>query len=141
MSSIDEAELSALLDGELSPQRSREVKAALTRDPQLRAQFEKLRAMDERWRSAASTAAFQPQVATGGIARWSSGRQFLPDILGAWTLLALGGLLVLRILPKLTGSVLVSTFLHAVGLAIILAFIVWVLSRTDPRNRGSAALQ
>lgn len=62
MRPVEPAELSALLDGELSPDRADQVRQALATDPTLRRQFERLAALDVRWRSAAELAAFRPHV-------------------------------------------------------------------------------
>jgi anti-sigma factor RsiW len=59
---LDPAELSALIDGELSPDRARVVEAMLARDPALKAEFDALRAQDAGWREAAGDATFVPAV-------------------------------------------------------------------------------
>jgi anti-sigma factor RsiW len=59
---IDPAELSALIDGELPPERARKVEALIAQDPALRAEFETLRGLDARWRANASAALFEPMV-------------------------------------------------------------------------------
>jgi hypothetical protein len=57
---IDPAELSGLLDGELHSVRAAEVQAAIDADPHLAAAFRALGGDDLAWRRAAQTAAFQP---------------------------------------------------------------------------------
>jgi anti-sigma factor RsiW len=59
---IDPAELSALIDGELPPERARAIEALIAGDPALRAEYEGLRALDARWREAAGEAMFMPEV-------------------------------------------------------------------------------
>src|SRR5262245_7220484 len=55
-------ELSALLDGEIDPQREREIRAQREVDPDLRAQFDTLRLRDTQWRTAAAAAGFDPSL-------------------------------------------------------------------------------
>ena len=62
MQPIDPAELSAFLDGELSPARAEEVRAALAQDPIMRQSYEQLVALDARWKAQASAALFVPRV-------------------------------------------------------------------------------
>jgi anti-sigma factor RsiW len=62
---VDPAELSALIDGELPPERAGEVEARLAQDPALRAEYEALRANDARWRQAAGAATFVPTINLG----------------------------------------------------------------------------
>jgi anti-sigma factor RsiW len=64
---IDPAELSALLDGELPPVRAAEVQAAIDADPHLAAAFHALGGDDLAWRRAAQTAAFQPAPVPAAI--------------------------------------------------------------------------
>jgi anti-sigma factor RsiW len=141
MNAIDPAELSALLDGELSPQRAREVEAAIARDPELRAAFGRLRALDARWRSMASTAAFRPEtdLARAALPAGSNVRNLHAlRILGPVSVLALAALLVLRILPKLMDSMLMSTCLHAIALVVVLVCVLRVLSRMDEYDPAAA---
>ncbi|HEY0106440.1 MAG TPA: zf-HC2 domain-containing protein, partial [Rhizomicrobium sp.] len=59
---MNPAELSAYLDGELPPERTREVERLLAADPGLRAELDALRRSDAAFRAAAQTAAFRPPV-------------------------------------------------------------------------------
>lgn len=61
MNGVDPAELSALLDGELPPDREAQVRAAMEADPALRAGYERLSRLDAAWSAAAASAAFRPQ--------------------------------------------------------------------------------
>lgn len=62
MNPVRPEELSALVDGELNPEREREVRAALAESLELRSQFDALSRLDRAWRTAASGAAFDPRV-------------------------------------------------------------------------------
>jgi anti-sigma factor RsiW len=54
MKKVQEEELSALIDGELSPQRAEEVRLMVQADPALRAQFAVLGKFDAQlWRAGA----------------------------------------------------------------------------------------
>lgn len=127
MKPVDPAELSALLDGELSPERSREVEAAIASDPELRAEWEQLRTLDARWRSAAATAAFRPQIvaekASGAAAQTSPGRRLSPA-LDTWFFGVLAGLVIPRFLPKLIDLPLLSISLHAAALVVVVTYVV-----------------
>ena len=123
MSPIDPAELSALLDGELTPSRADEVRAALEHDPALKAEFEQLRQFDDTCRQAASTASFQPLVTIGVQPdAWSWA---VPVMLG-------GAILTVRFLPKMWDLAMLGPLLHIVVLAIVLWWIVRLASRDAP---------
>lgn len=62
MRQVQKEELSALLDGELSPQRAEEVRARIEADPALREQFDALVHLDARLRRAIEQVAFIPNV-------------------------------------------------------------------------------
>jgi anti-sigma factor RsiW len=141
MKPVDPAELSALLDGELSPERSREVEAAIASDPELRTEWEQLRILDARWRSAAATAAFRPQIFAEQACRETGqttpgGR--LSPALDIWFLAVLAGLVIPRFLPKLTDLPLLSIFLHAAALVVV-AMYVGRASATLDCQEGPAA--
>ncbi|GMV97976.1 MAG: zf-HC2 domain-containing protein [Phycisphaerae bacterium] len=133
MNPIEPAELSAYLDGELSPRRAREVESALATDPALRAEYERLAALDASWRDAARAAGFDPPVAVEEA-------QLTPGAWPAWALAGLVALLVIRIVPKFIGPALAGAGLHAAALAVILAWAVVRLGReaddTYPATRG-----
>ncbi|HQR05658.1 MAG TPA: zf-HC2 domain-containing protein [Gemmatales bacterium] len=113
---IDPAELSAYLDGELTPQRLEEVRDALARDQVLRQTFDQLASNDSAWKAQAKTVMFQPRV--------QFARRTSFDWYGKAAIIVLG-LLLLRLALK--------TFppLYAVGFEIILlaAVIGWGLQR------------
>ena len=62
MKPIEPEELSGFLDGELAPERMREVERAVALDAELREQLESLRALDGEWRGLAADAQFTPTV-------------------------------------------------------------------------------
>jgi anti-sigma factor RsiW len=65
MSPLDPAELSALLDGELSPARAEEVRCSIAADPALRAVYDRLVGQDAQWKAGAAQLTFQPQATLG----------------------------------------------------------------------------
>ena len=129
MSPIDPAELSALLDGELSPTRADEVRAALERDPALKAEFERLRQFDDACQQAATAAAFEPRVTLGAQ----------PD---AWSWAApamfAGVLLLVRFVPKMWDLTVLGPLLHVGAFVIVLSCIIRLasvnVSRSVPRT-------
>ena len=62
MTRVDPSELSALLDGELAPERAVEVCQAIAADPELRREYEELARLDGDLRAHAQEAVFQPRV-------------------------------------------------------------------------------
>jgi anti-sigma factor RsiW len=113
---IDPAELSAFLDGELTPNRAEVVQAALARDPVLRQTYERLARFDVDWKARAATTMFQPRVRFN---RASIASSYLA------TASVIIGLLLLRVALKALPPA------YATGLAsILLALVVgWGLRR------------
>jgi anti-sigma factor RsiW len=70
MNDLDPAELSAFLDGELSPARAKEIEALIAADSGVRAAFEQLKRADQRLRSVAEAAAFRPEIHWPAPAGW-----------------------------------------------------------------------
>jgi anti-sigma factor RsiW len=62
MKDVQDHELSGLLDGELSPARALEVRAAIGADPALRSEYESIARLDARLSELAEGAAFAPEV-------------------------------------------------------------------------------
>ena len=62
MNPIQPEELSALIDGELDPQREREIRTELAVNAQLRTELDTLRRLDASVRAAAEKAAFDPSI-------------------------------------------------------------------------------
>lgn len=85
MTQVLPEELSALIDGELDPGRAAEVRRRIEADPDLQAAFDALRVRDERWRTAARTAAFAPEVLpvrTRRSGRWLAGLAVAAALVG-----------------------------------------------------------
>lgn len=138
MSSFDPAELSALLDGELDPERASVVHRAIAGDPALRAEFELLERLDRSVAEAAATAAFQARVVIPkGIPE-----NRLPRSIAASGLL-LAALPVVHFLPKLLDLALpMSMLLHFSTFALVMAWTVRLVMRSDeefPADPGNAA--
>lgn len=110
-------ELSALLDGELDPIRAREVERLVESDPQLRAEFERLGALDRTWAAAARTAAFHPTVSLA----LPAARTRTAVVSGVLAI----GLACLRLVPKWLGPPDFGFGLHVVALAVLLAALLW----------------
>jgi anti-sigma factor RsiW len=60
---MEQAEMSAYLDGELSSERRLEIDAVLERDTHLRAALEALKASHIGWQAAARSVMFTPKIA------------------------------------------------------------------------------
>jgi len=118
MKPIEPAELSGYLDGELEPDRIREVEAALAIDPVLRADYHVLADADRTWKSAANIAAFLPNTQLRPVWSWSLTRS--PSAIAAILVL----LVVLRITPKLGDFVAWGLIVHAAALAVVLPWVV-----------------
>jgi anti-sigma factor RsiW len=124
MKPIEGIELSGYLDGELEPDRAREVEAALERDPVLRAEFEALAEADKEWKSAGRLAGFVPQ------AQLPKKKSLVP----AAVLVLLVGL---RLMPKISDMFAWALVLHATVLAIALPWVVRMAREDIPGSRES----
>jgi anti-sigma factor RsiW len=128
---IDPAELSAFLDGELTPRRADEVQAALARDPVLRQTYERLAKFDVDWKARAATTMFQPR------ARFKSA-----TIGGSYLAMALAiiGLLLLRMtLKALPPSY--ATALASILLALVVGWGLRLIMRATDSDRSLIAAQ
>jgi len=130
MKDVQSEELSALLDGELDAERARQVEMQIAADPTLRMEFEVLRNSDAAWRHAAATAMFAPTVWLPASAR-PLGQISIAVMLA-------GVLIVLRIAPKLMGSLVFGFGLHAVSLSVLLIALVW-LEQAGPTQEHKSA--
>lgn len=114
MKPVDSAELSALLDGELSPGRAAEVRRALAEDSELRTEFENLSAVHSDLIASAEAAKFHPRISLAG-GTWFPAA----GIIGfAVAMLALR--LVVKLIPLGVGAV--------VQLAALTLVLWWVVS-------------
>lgn len=120
MNPIDPAELSAYLDGELSPARAREIETALMSSPALRAALDALTKADETWRTAARSAAFRPVVRLPGAAL--PAKVSISRMAGVVALL-----LAVRFLPKLTGALDWELVANGIALAVVIAWVIHMI--------------
>lgn len=122
MTPVRPEELSALLDGELSADRAREVRTAISQRPALADEWERLAALDRAARLGARSAGFMPEIVLPD-ARPSR----VPPIGVA----ALAGLLVLRLGAKLIGFAPLGWTIETVALGIMLAAVVRLAARDE----------
>jgi len=120
---IEPAELSAFLDGELDPDRAREIATALASDSELREEYGALAKADVVWKAAADSALFKPST------QLSTSKVFASSPLAFAAVLI--ALIALCVTAKL-GTVVVWNFvLHAVALAIALPWIIRMARETQ----------
>lgn len=139
MREVQEEELSALLDGELDPQRVNEVRTLIQSDPGLRMQLDALTKLDARLRRLGKQAAFSPDVSFSaeGVSetpawQWLTGT--------AVVLL----LITVRLLPKLVELSLFGLALQLAACAAMVFIIIRMAreaepSRTPTLGAGGAA--
>jgi anti-sigma factor RsiW len=125
---IDPAELSALIDGELPPERAREVETLIAQNPALRAEYETLRALDARWRANASAALFEPMV------RLPQTPSRIP-VLGAAAVVLV--LFLARLGGKFVDGAAPLLLLNLAALALVAATVVAAARADDPANPAS----
>ena len=132
MKPVDPAEISALLDGELSPERTEEVRRAIAEDSQLRCVFENLSVVHRDLTDSAVAARFQPRISLAKSARFPA-----LGVLGFAV-----AMLVLRLMAKLV-PLGVGVVFQAAALALVLWWVSSCLLRfaLDERRRfaGSEA--
>ncbi len=128
MNTIDPVELSAYLDGELTPERAREVEAALRTSPALRTELDALAEADETWRAAARSAAFRPDVKLRDAV---ASKVSVYRIGGAVTFL-----LAVRIVPKLAGTFDLELIANGIALALV---VIWVIRMAGAGARETNA--
>ena len=119
MKPVSPEEISALLDGELSPDRAEEVRRAMAEDQALREVYRQLADLDRDLNSYAAACQFSPHLA------WPSRSPALDVSLGAVAL----ALLAVRILAK-TLAFGPGLGVQCVALALVVG---WLLCRLLPR--------
>jgi anti-sigma factor RsiW len=113
MKPIEPAEISALLDGELSGQRADEVRRAIAEDESLGQVYEQLAALDGDLKACAAQAAFRPRVSIKA-----------PSPLGVHVLV----MAVLMLLVRLTVRLLPFGLAEVLELAVLALVVGWVLT-------------
>jgi anti-sigma factor RsiW len=116
MKPIDPAEVSALVDGELPPDRAKEVRLAIADDQSLHRVYRELLAMDADLKLAAAQAAFQPRVVLPGAAGNFGAGMFVAGVV----------LVLLRVVMKLTSPELAAG-LATILLAAVIGWVAWFL--------------
>jgi anti-sigma factor RsiW len=116
MKTIEPAELSAYLDGELNSDRASEVSAVIADDPTLRVAFDALATMDAAWKTAAKSAAFTPAIRLPTSRRLTDSRLVLAVVLAL--------LVALRMAPILGEHIEWDLSLHVIALMIVLLVLI-----------------
>jgi anti-sigma factor RsiW len=116
---VEPWELSGLLDGELSPERAAQVRAAIESDPALRQQWETLARLDHQWSDRAAGADFAVRVSLP-IVRWPLAASVLVGVL----------LLVVRFVPKFIAPT-VGLLLQSAVLALLLTCAVVLVNKAE----------
>ncbi len=113
MKPIDRTEISAMLDGELSPERADLVRRALAEDDALRREYEQLAALHADLKAHAQAVMFQPQVS---LPESPSGFRFrVPLVIFVLLLLRV----VLKAIPPVLGS--------GLEIFVLILVITWML--------------
>lgn len=127
MRQVRDEELSALLDGELDPQRAEEVRACIEADPALREQFSALTQLDARLCRAAEQARFMPDITfsaapvrTTAAWQWPAG------------LAAVVALVGIRLLPKLVELPLFGLALQLAACGAIAFIVIRMVREPEP---------
>jgi anti-sigma factor RsiW len=125
MKPVDPAEVSALLDGELSPNRAKEVRCAIAEDSELRRVHEELSAIHRDLMTCAVAARFQPRIS---FVKSTS----FPAV----GILILGlAMLILRLTVKLL-PLGVGVAFQATALVLVLLWVFSCLPRLTRDGRG-----
>ncbi|QPC91899.1 anti-sigma factor [Mesorhizobium sp. INR15] len=112
MNDFDPAELSAFLDGELSPARAGEIEALIATDPGMRSAFEQLKRADQQLKSVADAAAFRPDIHWPRPARWRA---------ESWLALPLAVVMFAWVAGKLDPAMTTALFVNAISLVLFIA--------------------
>ena len=133
MRQVQDEELSALLDGELEPQRAAHVRARIEADPALRKEFGALVRLDAGLRGMAKEAALVPDISFPVNAAGNVSALHWP--VGAAVVLAV---IMIRFLPKLIDSPVFGVGLQVAACAAI-SFII-IKMAMDPDLPQAAAV-
>jgi hypothetical protein len=118
MRPISPEEISALLDGELMPERAEEVRRALAEDERFRQIYEQMAMTDSDLRTFAAACQFQPHISLPSIS----------PVLGFPVYAVALGLLIIRIVAKVL-PLIPGIWLQASVIALV---ITWLLYRLLP---------
>jgi anti-sigma factor RsiW len=122
MSSVRPEELSALIDGELDPQRARVVEARIAVDRALQREFDTLRALDHRWSEAARSSGFPVHVGLTSSMHW---RRCL--LVGAVVIMLLG----VRVAARLIDPWPIALTLQS---AVLVGILFWLTGAARQRD-------
>ena len=127
MTRVQPEELSALIDGELDPQRTLAVEAQIAADPALKREFEDLCALDGRWRDAARSSVFPVRVS--------------PTTSGPWVRYLSMAAVVVVLLSVRAGSRLIDPWPAALTLqcAVLIGIAIWLAAAVRQRESVSRA--
>ena len=124
MKPVDPAEVSALLDGELSPERAEQVRRAIAEDSELRCVFESLSVVQRDLTACAVAARFRPKISLATSTRFPA-----VGVLGF-----AAAMLILRLSVKLV-PLGVGVILQATALALVLWWVSSCLVRLSHDDR------
>jgi anti-sigma factor RsiW len=113
MKPVDPAEVSAMLDGELSPERAEQVRHAIAEDEELRLMFDELSVVDRDLKAHAVAARFRPRISLSKSASFPA-----VGVIG-FTVAVLILRLAVKVLP-----LSLSIWLQAA----VLVFVIWWMS-------------
>ena len=128
MKPIEPEELSALLDGELPPDRADHVRRAMAEDPALRRLCDQLAALDAGLKARASAMVFQPRLNLAEVLAEEG-----TPVLGRALLVGVS-LVLLRLAVRLA-PLAVGAAVHAALLALALAWLLTRLVRATDEDR------
>jgi anti-sigma factor RsiW len=128
MRPVQDEELSALLDGELDPQRAEEVRTLIHADPALREEFGALLRLDARLCNAVEQVAFEPRVTFPAPAVSATRAWHWPAAVSM--VLALVGI---RLLPKLVELSLFGFGIQIMACAAIASLVIRMAREPEPQ--------
>ncbi|MHB8902114.1 MAG: anti-sigma factor family protein [Thermoguttaceae bacterium] len=123
-------EVSALLDGELPPERANEVRLAIANDDHLRQVYQELAETDGRLASLAAACRFEPRISLPPVLE--------PPVLGLPIWAVATGLLIVRIVAKLAPAG-PGLILQAAVIALLAGWLLWRLLPALRADRGLVA--
>ncbi|HEY6456849.1 MAG TPA: hypothetical protein VIY90_16360 [Steroidobacteraceae bacterium] len=125
MKPIDPVELSGFIDGEMTEERSQEIRQLAANTQSLREELESLSRTDSRWCAAARSAAFRVEIRLH--------RERLLAISAVQAALLVAILLAVRFLPKLMHTLSLGLALNGIALAIVIAWVITLAQESERR--------